>query len=134
MTVLRHRERPHEESPEAFGLQRNGQKYHTPRWAPTPKPHSTTNNEPPNNSNAKTTTFQEILAEKAADPEHSLQFYCEYLRLVHQVKFKLQLGNLIGNRTIVRFGPGNIVVRVTVLHGAAVAAQEAARKPLFRLT
>lgn len=53
MTVLRYRERPRREVPEAFDLRRKWVEARSSGKAPTLKPHGTADNELPDNSNAK---------------------------------------------------------------------------------
>jgi len=119
MTVLRHRGRPR--SAAEWVEARSSSKM------PTLKPHGTADNELPDNSNAKPPTFQSILCRekpqirKVSEP---LQLDREDLRLVDQVQLKLQRGDLICNGAVVRLSPDDIVVRIAVLDGTAVAAAE----------
>ena len=75
----------------------------------------------------ETATFQSILCRekpqirKVSEP---LQLDREDLRLVDQVQLKLQRGDLICNGAVVRLSPDDIVVRIAVLDGTAVAAAE----------
>ena len=70
MTVLRYRERPRREVPEAFDLRRKWVEARSSGKAPTLKPHGTADNELPDNSNAKPQRSKVSFAENAADPEN----------------------------------------------------------------
>ena len=52
-----------------------------------------------------------------------LQLDREDLRLVDQVQLELQRGDLVGNGAVVRFSPGNVIVRVPILDGPAAATE-----------
>ena len=70
MTVLRYRERPRREVPEAFDLRRKWVEARSSGKAPTLKPHGTADNELPDNSNAKPQRSKVSFAGKATDPEN----------------------------------------------------------------
>ena len=84
----------------------------------------------------ETATFQSILCgekpqiRKAGEP---LQLDREDLRLVDQVQFKLQRGDLVSDGAVVRLRLGNIVVRVAVLDGPVAAAEVPVAQSLLGL-
>lgn len=92
---------------------------------PTLQPHGTADNELPDNPNAKPQRSKVSFAEKPQIRKESepLQLDQEDLRLVDQVQFKLQRGDLVSDGAVVRLRPGDVVVRIPVLDGPVAAAE-----------